>query len=340
MKYDVVVIGAGPAGSSAASLLSSLGHKTVMIDPCDEKKVCAGVLTAQYVRKYGVNEAFVERKLKGVRIAFRDVKAEINYRQAVEYSVDRQAYDNFNVNEAIASGSELRKDLVTSLVETDSGVSVSVSTEKETIDAEYAIIASGISDLSRQFGGTKNYAFCVQQKKDVEPDYYFEMDLHKDGYSWIVPKSDHVLTGTSSIIDYPDIPGEKGLIPIDGPVEKTFSDRILLTGDAAGFVSPFEGEGLYYARRSGEIAAEIISGVISGKDQMKDYEDRWKKEFDFSALDIISSLLSNDRALELFVREIRDNTRFHKLVEDILTKDSKKLSLTDAASFIKVLKRV
>ncbi len=131
MKYDVVVIGAGPAGSSAASLLSSLGHKTVMIDPCDNNKVCAGVLTAQYVRKYGVNEAFVERKLKGVRIAFRDVKAEINYRQAVEYSIDRQAYDNFNVDAAIAAGSELRKDLVTSLVETDSGVSVSIGTEKE-----------------------------------------------------------------------------------------------------------------------------------------------------------------------------------------------------------------
>ena len=340
MKYDVVVIGAGPAGSSAASLLSSLGHKTIMIDPCDNKKVCAGVLTAQYVRKYGVNEAFVERKLKGVRIAFRDVKAEINYRQAVEYSIDRQAYDNFNVNEAIAAGSELRKDLVTSLVENDSGVSVSVSTEKDVIDAEYAIIASGISDLSRQFGGTTKYAFCVQQKKDVEPDHYFEMDLHKDGYSWIVPKSDHVLTGTSSIIDYPDIPGEKGLIPIDGAVEKTFSSRILLTGDAAGFVSPFEGEGLYYARRSGEIAAEILSGVLSGKNKMKDYEDRWKKEFDFSTLDIISGLLSNDRALELFVREIRDNTRFHTLVEDILTKKKNKLSLTDTASFIKVLKRV
>lgn len=340
MKYDVVVIGAGPAGSSAASLLSSLGHKTIMIDPCDNKKACAGVLTAQYIRKYGVgeNDVFVERKLKGVRVAFRDVKAEINYRQAVEYSIDRQAYDTFNVNKAIAAGSELRKDLATSLVETDSGVSVSIGIENETIDAKYAIIASGISDLSRQFGGTTKYAFCVQQKKDVDPDHYFEMDLHKDGYTWIVPKSDHVLTGTSSIIDYPDIPGEKGLIPIDGPVEKTFSDRILLTGDAAGFVSPFEGEGLYYARRSGEIAAEILSGVMSGKGQMKDYEDRWKKEFDFSTLDVISGLLSSDRALEMFVREIRDNTRFHALVEDILTKENKKLSLTDKASFIKVLK--
>ena len=338
MKYDVVVIGAGPAGSSAASLLSSLGHKTVMIDPCDNKKVCAGVLTAQYVREYGVNEAFIERKLKGVRIAFRDVKAEINYRQAVEYSIDRQAYDDLNLNEAIVAGSELRKDLVTSLVETDSGVSV--STKKETFHAEYAIIASGISNLSRQFGGTTKYAFCVQQKKDIEPDEYFEMDLHQDGYSWIVPKSDHVLTGTSSVIDYPDIPGEKALIPIDGAVDKIFSSRILLTGDAAGFVSPFEGEGLYYARRSGEIAAETISGVMSGKVQMKDYEKLWKKEFDFSILDIISGLLSSDTALELFVREIRDNTRFHRLVEDILTKEKKKLSLTDTASFIKALKGV
>ncbi len=39
MRYDVAVIGAGPAGSFAAEKLSSLGHKTLIIDPCDKKKV-------------------------------------------------------------------------------------------------------------------------------------------------------------------------------------------------------------------------------------------------------------------------------------------------------------
>ncbi len=334
MKYDVAVIGAGPSGSFAAENLSSLGFKTLVIDPCDRKKVCAGILTARYVRRYGINEAFVERELKGVRISFRDIKADITYRNAVEYSINRASYDSLNLNCAIGAGSELKKDLVLSVDEKDSYVEI--KTKKAAVLADYAIIASGVSDLSRSLGGVTQYAYCVQQKKDQKPDDYFEMDLLTGGYSWTVPKKDHVVAGTSSLTGYPDIPGEKGLIPVNGHVKNTFSGRMLLAGDAAGFVSPFEGEGIYYARRSGEIAAEVLSGVLSGKNKLNDYEKRWKKEFDFSTLDKLSMLLSNSTILEAFVREIRDNERFNKLVEDILTKENK-FQVKDIASLIKTL---
>ncbi len=330
MRYDAVVIGAGPAGSSAALRLSSLGHKTLLIDPCDKKKVCAGILTAQYVRKYGINEAFVERELKGVRISFRNTKAQISYRRAVEYSINRELYDSFNLAQAIGAGSELKKKLVLSVDEKDSYVEI--RTEKERILADYVIIASGVSELSRSFGGAKKYAFCVQQKKDRKPEDYFEMNLQSHGYSWIVPKKGHVLTGTSLTSGYPDIPGEKGLLPLE-PAKNTFSRRTLLVGDAAGFVSPFEGEGIYYARRSGEIAADVLSSAISDSNALESYEKLWKKEFDFSMLKELSLLLSNEIILEAFVREIRDNEKFNKLVEDILTKE-KKFKIKDLSLII------
>jgi geranylgeranyl reductase len=333
MKYDVAIIGAGPAGAFAAEKLSSLGHKTIIIDPCNKKKVCAGILTAQYAREYNVDDAYVERELKGVRLSFRDTRAEITYRKAVEYSIDREAFDSFNLNEAINAGAGLKKDMVMSLEE--NGTSLTIRTTKEQIVADYAIVASGVSDLSRLCGGAKKYAYCVQQKKDGEPDDYFEMNLMRGGYSWSAPKKDHVLTGTSSPNGYPDIPGEKGLIPLE-PAEKTFSNRFLLAGDAAGFVSPFEGEGIFYARRSGEIAAEVLSGAISGNNALENYEKRWKKEFDFSTLSLLSRFLSNDMVLEAFVREIRDNGRFNKLVEDILTKKDK-VQVKDISSLIKTL---
>ena len=333
MRYDAVVIGAGPAGSSAALRLSSLGHKTLIIDPCDKKKTCAGILTALYLRKYGINEAFVERELKGVRISFRDIKAQISYRKAVEYSINRESYDSFNLAQAIGAGSELKRDLALSVDEMDSFVEV--RTIKEHIIADYVIIASGVSELSRSLGGVKKYAFCVQQKKDQKPEDYFEMDLQSRGYSWTVPKQDHVLTGTSSPTGYPDIPGERGLLPLE-PAKNTFSRRTLLAGDAAGFVSPFEGEGIYYAKRSGEIAAEVISGAISGYNTLECYEKLWKKEFDFSVLKKLSLFLSSEAVLEAFVREIRDNGRFNKLVEDILTKE-KKVQIKDLSTLIKTL---
>jgi geranylgeranyl reductase len=333
MRYDAAVIGAGPAGSFAAEKLSALGHKTLIIDLCNKKKICAGILTAQYVRKYGIKKAFVERELKGVRISFGDIEAEITYRKAVEYSINRESYDSFNLNSAINAGSELKKDPVISVDEKDS--SVEIRTKKEHIFADYVIIASGVSELSRSLGGAKKYAFCVQQKKDRNPEDYFEMELQSCGYSWTAPKKDHVLTGSSSTAGYPDIPGEKGLIPLE-PAKNTFSRRTLLAGDAAGFVSPFEGEGIYYARRSGEIAAEVLSSAISENSTLESYEKLWKKEFDFSTLNMLSKLLSNGIVLEAFVREIRDNGRFNKLVEDILTKENR-FQIKDIASLIKTL---
>jgi geranylgeranyl reductase len=320
MRYDVAVIGAGPAGSFAAEKLSSLGHKTIIIDPCDKKKICAGILTAQYAREYKIDDSYVERELKGARLSFGDTRAEITYRKAVEYSIDREAFDSFNMSEAVNSGAGLRKDIALSLEENDS--SVAIRTTKEQIEADYAIVASGVSDLSSLCGGAKKYAYCAQQKKYAKPDDYFEMNLMRGGYSWSAPKKNHVLTGTSSLNGYPDIPGERGLIALE-PAEKTFSNRFLLAGDAAGFVSPFEGEGIFYARRSGEIAAEVISGAISGNNALASFEERWKKEFDFSTLAMLARFLSNDMVLEAFVREIRDNGRFNKLVEDILTKKDK-----------------
>jgi len=336
MKYDVAVIGAGPAGSASALKLSFLGYKTLIIDPCDITKVCAGILTAQYVRKYGINDDFVEKELKGTRISFRDIHAEIKYRKAVEYSINRESFDRFYLNEAIISGSEMRKERVSSIEEKES--SIMIRTNKGSIIADYAIVASGISDLSQLYGGTKKFAFCVQKKKYQKPDDYYEIDLQPGVYSWVAPKKDHVLTGSSSLSGFPDIPGEKGFIPL-GPVEKTFSKRFLLAGDAAGFVSPFEGEGLYYSRRSGEIAAETLSDVITVKKTLSEYQIRWKKEFDFSGLNMISYVISNNRILEAFVRSTRDNKRFNNFVEDILTRENKKFNMKEIGFLIKTLSK-
>lgn len=336
MKYDIAVIGAGPAGSASALKLSSLGYKTLIMDPGDNKKVCAGILTSQYVRKYRINEAFIERTLKGIRISFCDIHAEITYRAAVEYSINRELYDRFNLNEAIIAGSELKNEKVSSIEEKESYIII--RTKKESILADYAIIASGISDLSQLYGGTKKFAFCVQQKKYLKPDDYYEIDLQPGVYSWVAPKKDHVLKGSSSLAGFPDMPGEKSLIPL-GPVKKTFSKRFLLAGDAAGFVSPFEGEGLYYSRRSGDIAAETLIDALAGKNTLSDYQTRWKKEFDFSALTLISYVISNSRILEAFVRSTRDNEKFNNFVEDILTRENKKFKIKEICFLIKKLSK-
>ena len=71
-------------------------------------------------------------------------------------------------------------------------------------------------------------------------------------------------------------------IPIK-PLAKTYGDRVLVVGDAAGFVKPTTGGGIYYALLSGEAAAEAAHGAIAAGDysarRMKLFEDSWRDTF-------------------------------------------------------------
>ncbi len=81
-------------------------------------------------------------------------------------------------------------------------------------------------------------------------------------------KSKHVLEGQSNRANFRAFP-----LPISGPLARTYADRVLLAGDAGGFVNALTAEGIYYAMVSGELAARAaIEGQLSG------YERAWKGE--------------------------------------------------------------
>ena len=73
------------------------------------------------------------------------------------------------------------------------------------------------------------------------------------------------------------------LIPIRGPIEKSFTDHVIICGDAAGFVHPWTGEGIYYAMASGEIAAKVISQAIEDGEyssrMLSEYQTTWMEDF-------------------------------------------------------------
>jgi geranylgeranyl reductase family protein len=121
------------------------------------------------------------------------------------------------------------------------------------------------------------------------------------GYAWCLPKKGEVSLGMGCLMPYAaglkrawanftaefrklydvsiDLSEVTAMrVPLKEPVERTVSKRILLVGDAGGFVSAATGEGMYYAIQTGQIAAETVSEITRG--QAKDtieYERRWKK---------------------------------------------------------------
>jgi len=81
-------------------------------------------------------------------------------------------------------------------------------------------------------------------------------------------KSKQVLAGESNRANFRAFP-----LPISGPLARTYADRVLLAGDAGGFVNALTAEGIYYAMVSGELAARA---AIQGR--LSDYERAWKQE--------------------------------------------------------------
>ncbi len=133
------------------------------------------------------------------------------------------------------------------------------------------------------------------------------------GYGWVFPKKEHVNIGIGEInlgiektknklnlkemfTKYICLLKDNKLIPnnleigkINGsaipncPIERTYADRVVLVGDAAGLANPLTGEGIDYAMYSGMIAAEIISEGLEKGDVssnfLSKYESEWKRNF-------------------------------------------------------------
>jgi len=134
-----------------------------------------------------------------------------------------------------------------------------------------------------------------------------------DGYGWVFPKKEHLNIGIGEVKpvvnqsksktklsevyeNYINILKDGKIIPDDlkmgrvkggalpiFPLEKTYSDRVILCGDAGGFINPVSGEGIYYAMSSGEIAAGVIAEALEeGKTDerfLSRYQKIWENDF-------------------------------------------------------------
>lgn len=98
-----------------------------------------------------------------------------------------------------------------------------------------------------------------------------------------------------------------GTLPVK-PLKKTYSDRVLLVGDAAGFINPVSGEGIYYALVSGEMAAKVAAEAIENNDTSEQFLSTYQR------------LCENDfgRDIKLLVKSTKQwekqDTRFLKIM--------------------------
>ncbi len=297
-RFDVVVVGAGPAGSTTAYRLASAGKSVLLLDKArfPRDKPCGGGLTVRAVRQLPVSpdpvvEHVVDRM--GFRLRYGS-RFERKGREPLVYMTQRRLLDNYLVEQAVAAGAEFRDGIKVAGVHADAhGTSVTV--DGAPVEAAVLVAADGVNGKTRKvldLGGeyVLGVAFEGNVRKELVGSRFdglaeFELGTIPGGYAWIFPKGDHINVGVGGWESVgPTLRGHLGILcRAHGMSEDSVSDlrghrlplrrsgsvaargRALLVGDAAGLVDPLSGDGMYEAFASSRLATESIVDLLEGR---------------------------------------------------------------------------
>lgn len=333
-KTDICVIGAGPAGSTAAKFLAQKGFDVKLIDrqkfPRD--KPCGGGLPYQVLKRYPYinNENFVD----SYSLAGYAYSSSLNYKIVVQDKEPivamtlRRNFDKNLVDLAVEEGVDFVDGCKVNNVKITNEKAQVFLEDGSTVTCDILIGADGVfSKIAEKTGLRKRgeeTGICILNEYELDEktiDEFFGKERFVKilsrfqgiyGYGWAFPKRKHLNIGIGEVGYRPKnrekinlinlyknffstlkklkiIPEELkikhcygGALPII-PLKKTYTNRTILVGDAAGFINPFSGEGVYYAMASGEIASIVIEKAFShekfSSNFLSLYQKLWMKDF-------------------------------------------------------------
>ncbi len=300
--FDIVVVGGGPAGATAAHDLARRGHKVLMIDKEGRIKPCGGAIPTRAIRDYDIPLDLLTARIGAARIISpkgEKVSMEIGDRGFVGM-VDRDVFDPWLRERAAKAGASRMLGSFKSLAyRADGAVVLKVEADGgavQEISAKTVIGADGAnSTVRRSIFGPKArppYVFAYHEIVKSPPgrtekfdpdscDVVYDGRVSPDFYGWVFPHGEHTSIGVGSAIkghslkeatrklradaglsDAETIRVEGAPLPLK-PMRRWDDGRaILLIGDAAGCVAPSSGEGIYYAMLTGELAADAAEDML------------------------------------------------------------------------------
>lgn len=312
--HDVIVVGAGPAGLYSAMLMAEEGLDVLVLEEHGAIGVpthCTGLVSSEVQELYKIPETIVLSRPSrcvinvpnGSSVEFESPGEEI-------VVIDRRGLDQALATSADEAGATVLTDCPVDTVQRERD-RVAVRTVNGTwLRARAAILACGVTYRFHGLLGSRPPAAVLhtaQMEVDAQPADIVELHLGRSvapqGFAWVVPvrrgertriKTGVLLSGDArsylqAFLARPEIaerllerPGDpiRRLLPVK-PAARSYGERVLAVGDAAGFTKPVTGGGIFYSLFSGAVAARELVEALRTDDlsaqRLSRYEARWRQ---------------------------------------------------------------
>ncbi|MHA2379797.1 MAG: geranylgeranyl reductase family protein [Candidatus Thorarchaeota archaeon] len=351
-SYDIAVVGAGPAGCTAARVTAEKGFKTVVVER--RRQVGVPVQCGEYLPLPSEMSDLLRDSPRAARLVDVPKRLVTNccdrlrlfspFGRSFEFRlqsnvIDRAQFDQYLAEQAADAGAEFRLETMAVRRTESNHLTLRGKNGNQEISARIVIGADGPRSLISQSIGNRydneGRDLCpslnfVMENVDCNPattEMYFGRQIAPGGYAWIIPKGEDTAnvgfglrwpfgTPGTTLKQYlyrfiktnplltprtleARITSRVGAtIPVGGPVERTFSDNVVLVGDAAGHVMACNGGGIPTALAGGEIAGEAVGRHLTEGEPLSCYEDDWRREFGTELYTALRILRIADQVME------------------------------------------